>query len=95
MPRTEQIPLFMNLGRETRILLLVLVALVASLCVYGYVHWRVTRFDFLIQQASKKHDLDYDLVKSLIHEESWYDPDVRGADGELGLMQVTSLVRTE
>jgi soluble lytic murein transglycosylase len=35
------------------------------------------------------------LVRALIYEESWYDPDARGQNGEIGLMQVTPIVEQE
>ena len=33
--------------------------------------------------------MDFYLVKALVYEESWFRADIRGAAGELGLMQVT------
>lgn len=85
----------LKLGRTSSGLLLLLVALAATLATCGYFYWRVTRFDALILETAKEYDLDFHLVKSLIHEESWFDPDVRGHDGEIGLMQVTPRVEHE
>ena len=76
-----------------------LVLLPAVLClmtaVLGYLYWRTTRFDGLIREATQRYELDFQLVKALIHEESWFDPDARGKNGEIGLMQVTPIVAQE
>jgi soluble lytic murein transglycosylase len=81
------------LKRTFTILVLVSLFLVSVVCAYLY--WRITRFDGLIKNAAEKYSLDFNLVKSLIYEESWFDPDARGEDGEIGLMQVTVGVERE
>ncbi len=57
--------------------------------VLGWLHLRTTRFDSMIAQAAARNGVDFYLVKALIYEESWFRPDIRGAAGEVGLMQIT------
>ena len=48
-----------------------------------------SRYDEVIARTAANYDVDFNLVKALIYEESWFRADIRGAAGELGLMQVT------
>ena len=48
-----------------------------------------SRYDEIIARTAANYDVDFNLVKALIYEESWFRADIRGAAGELGLMQVT------
>jgi len=48
-----------------------------------------SRYDEIIARTAATYDVDFNLVKALIFEESWFRADIRGAAGELGLMQVT------
>jgi len=50
---------------------------------------RATQYDEIIAQAAARYEVDFYLVKAIVYEESWFRPDIRGASGELGLMQVT------
>jgi len=69
--------------------------IVAGICfvilapVLGWLHLRTARFDYIIGQAAARNGVDFYLVKALIYEESWFRPDIRGAAGEVGLMQIT------
>lgn len=45
-------------------------------------------FDQIIQQASQKYNVDADLVKAVIQNESNYDPNAVSSAGALGLMQL-------
>lgn len=78
-----------------RLALLLMACLCLATALLGYLHWRTTRFDDLIRDVAEHHQLDFLLVKALIYEESWYDPDARGQNGEIGLMQVTPIVEQE
>ncbi len=59
------------------------------------VYWWVSRYDALILKQCEAYDLDFYLVKSLIWEESGFNPLARGQDGEFGLMQVMPYVGRE
>jgi soluble lytic murein transglycosylase len=65
----------------------ILLIITAAACAWLYNH--TSRYDYIISQAAARNGLDFYLVKALIHEESWYRPEVRGSSGELGLMQIT------
>jgi len=64
-------------------------ALVGGAMLAAWLHRRTTAYDHVIGQAAARHRLDIGLVKSLIYEESWFRPRIRGSAGELGLMQVS------
>jgi soluble lytic murein transglycosylase len=68
--------------------LLVLVTGAVVLAGLGFGYWRTIRYDSLIDQFSRKYQLDFYLVKALIHEESRFSPRARGSKGEMGLMQI-------
>ena len=55
----------------------------------GWFHRRTTRYDFIISQAAARNGVDFYLAKALVYEESWFRSNIRGAAGELGLMQIT------
>ena len=43
----------------------------------------------LILNASNRQDVDPNLIRAVIMQESRFDPDARGDQGEIGLMQIT------
>lgn len=57
--------------------------------VAGWLHYRTTVYDHRIALSAAQNGIDFDLVKALIYEESWFRSDIRGGAGELGLMQVS------
>lgn len=54
-----------------------------------------SRYDDIISKAAARNNVDFYLVKSLIYEESWFRPTIRGQAGELGLMQITSAAASD
>ncbi|MBI4444483.1 MAG: lytic transglycosylase domain-containing protein [Acidobacteria bacterium] len=62
---------------------------------FGYLHWRTIRYDSLIRRYCAQYNLDFHLVKSIIFEESTFNPSARGQAGELGLMQIMPYVGEE
>lgn len=46
------------------------------------------RYNQIIDKASKKHNVPASLIKAVIWKESKFDPNVTGAAGEIGLMQI-------
>jgi soluble lytic murein transglycosylase len=54
-----------------------------------WLHYYTSRYDYIISQAAARNGIDFYLIKALIYEESWFRPEIRGAAGELGLMQIT------
>jgi soluble lytic murein transglycosylase len=54
-----------------------------------WLHHHTSAYDHEINQAAARNNLDFFLVKAVVYEESWFRPDIRGAAGEVGLMQVT------
>ena len=65
------------------------ICLLAAVSVLSWLHWRSTRFDYLISQAAARNGVDFYLAKALIYEESWFRPESSGSAGEVGLMQIT------
>ncbi len=69
----------------------VLVALIVWIVLQGYESYRLknfNRFDPIIRQAARRHNLPFGLIKAVIWQESKFRPDARGKHGEVGLMQV-------
>jgi soluble lytic murein transglycosylase len=66
--------------------LLILIAVAAI----GWLKYHTSRYDYLISQAAARNGLDFDLVKALIYEESWFRANIKGGAGEVGLMQITA-----
>jgi len=54
-----------------------------------WLHHYTSRYDYIISQSAARNGVDFYLIKSLIYEESWFRPAIRGSVGELGLMQIT------
>ncbi len=73
-----------------RIVIVVGILFIVSAVSLSWIHHHTSRYDYIISQAAARNGLDFDLVKSLIYEESWFRPEARGSAGELGLMQVTA-----
>jgi len=69
--------------------------ILAVVAVPGYVffkdYWE-HRYDELIARHARVYRLDEKLVWSVIYEETYFRPEVRGDAEEVGLMQVTPLV---
>lgn len=80
-----------GLGLLTGVLLVVGSAAAAS----AWLHHHTTRFDRIIALSAAQYGMDFDLVKSVVFEESWFNPDIRGAAGEIGLMQITLAAATD
>ncbi len=78
-----------------RRLLLVIVLLTTALLAVGIyfanTYW-IHRFDDLIERQAKVYQLDKDLVWSIIYQETYFRPEMLGADKEVGLMQITPMV---
>ena len=72
-----------------RIVIVAAIILFISLVAVSWLHHHTSRYDFIISQAAARNDLDFYLVKAIIHEESWFRSDIRGSTGEWGLMQIT------
>ena len=79
-----------------RLLLIILVLLlVGGGGLYFFSRYWVQRFDPLIARHANVYGLDPDLVWSVIYEETYFRPWLKGEAGEIGLMQVTPTVGRE
>lgn len=56
---------------------------------------RYHRYDTLIRDVAKKHELDPMLVKAVVWRESRFQPGKVGGHGERGLMQVTEVAAAD
>lgn len=79
-----------------RLLILSLIIIpLAALGAYRFnIFWQ-HRFDTLIERQARIYRLDPDLVWSVIYEETYFRPWMRGEAEEVGLMQVTPVVARE
>lgn len=78
--------------------LLFIFLLLVTLCaagLYFFNQYWIHRYDALIERQAGIYRLDPDLVWSVIYEETYFRPWKIGADGEIGLMQVTPVVGRE
>jgi soluble lytic murein transglycosylase len=77
--------------------ILILVSLLAGgVALYGLrEQWRERRFTPQIRAAAQRYGVDPLLVKAVIRRESHFNPGARGANGELGLMQIQDVAARE
>jgi len=66
-----------------------------GLGVYYFNQYWIHRYDDLIETQAKVYRLDHKLVWSVIYEETYFRAWQKGADKEVGLMQVTPRVAKE
>jgi soluble lytic murein transglycosylase len=78
-----------------RVLLVVFIVLTLISVAYFFNQYWTHRFDPLIARQAAIYRVDPDLVWSIIYEETYFSPWKTGADGEIGLMQVTPAVGRE
>ncbi len=79
-----------------RFVIVPFILLIASLvALHFFNRYWVHRFDSLIARQASVYGLDPDLVWSVIHEETYFRPWMRGEAAEVGLMQVTPTVGRE
>ncbi len=78
-----------------RYFVLFMLILAALAVTFGSLVWHVSRYDEVIRMAAARNEVDFYLVKAIIYEESWFRSDIRGAAGELGLMQITKLAAAD
>lgn len=78
-----------------RVLVALSVVLTLIVAAYFFNQYWIHRFDALIARQAAIYRVDPDLVWSIIYEETYFSPWKRGADGEIGLMQVTPAVGRE
>lgn len=62
---------------------------------WWWTYWRDHRYDKFIVAAARQYKIDPALIKAICWRESRFNPDARGAAGELGLMQVRSSAAEE
>jgi soluble lytic murein transglycosylase len=82
-------------NRMKRVLVVVFTVLTLLLAAYLFNQYWTHRFDALIARQAAIYRVDPDLVWSIIYEETYFSPWKDGADGEIGLMQVTPTVGRE
>jgi soluble lytic murein transglycosylase len=71
------------------VLFFLLAGIVAIFIYHRYAKYiRVYRYTPVITQAANLYSLDPNLIKSVIWQESSFEPDIIGSKGEIGLMQI-------
>ncbi len=80
-----------------RKVLLLLFALIFIGVIGGFGAWYywTHRYDKQIVTVARKYDLDPALIKSIIYEESFFNPRAQSAQNAVGLMQVTPVAAQE
>src|SRR5947209_6978867 len=77
------------------VLATIAISVLVAVGLYGFLYYWTHRFDLLIIEEAKAQELDPMLVKSLIFEESFFNPRARSEADARGLMQVTPIVIKE
>lgn len=77
------------------VLLSFIFLLVCLVALYFFNRYWIHRYDSLVARQAAIYDLDPDLVWSVIYEETYFRPWMKGEAGEIGLMQVTPVVGRE
>ncbi len=72
-----------------------LFVLLTAPAIFGWRYWRAHRFDGCINEAARRYQLPPALIRSVIRQESNFNPSVRGRAGELGLMQIRDVAASE
>ncbi len=78
-------------GTRRRKWLPIVVLVIIADAVGGWLYYRHRREhsqDEVIRAAAARYGVDAALVKAVVWRESWFDPEVRGKAGEIGLMQI-------
>lgn len=70
-------------------------AVTLTIFYFAFIAYWIHRYDELIARQAEVYKLDKNLVWSIIYEETYFKPWEIGADGEIGLMQVTPAVARE
>jgi soluble lytic murein transglycosylase-like protein len=74
--------------------LLVIMLLAGSVAYYNYSN-RENLYDAMIQASSRRHGVEFELIKAVIKKESNFHANQRGAAGEYGLMQIMPIAADE
>jgi len=78
-----------------RLVVILLVLVLLGAAAYLLDQYWIHRYDSLIRSEAARHQVDSDLVWSIVYEETYFSPWKRGDKGEIGLMQVTPTVARE
>jgi soluble lytic murein transglycosylase len=78
-----------------RLLIILLTVILLACGAYLVDQYWIHRYDPLIAAEAARHNIDPDLVWSIIYEETYFSPWKNGRNGEIGLMQVTPAVARE
>ena len=68
---------------------------IGALAIISAIYYRTHRYDKLIAAVSPRYQLEPELVKAVIYEESYFDAEARSSQNAIGLMQVTSITVQE
>lgn len=56
--------------------------------IWWWHRWKEHRYDYVINDASKRYDISPSLIKAVVWKESRFNSQARGRAGEYGLMQI-------
>ena len=71
------------------------ILILCAVTLYFFNDYWIHRYDALIARQAAVYRIDPDLVWSIIYEETYFRPWIKGDAGEVGLMQVTPAVARE
>ena len=80
--------------RKRLVTLLILGLIGAGIILSAWYYW-THRYDKLITEIASQYDLDPELVKAIVYEESFFNPRAHSSQNAVGLMQVTPIAAQE
>jgi soluble lytic murein transglycosylase len=80
--------------RKRIIILLIIVLFGMAVGFSAWYYW-THRYDKLIVEIAAQYNLDPELVKAIIYEESFFNPRAHSSQNAVGLMQVTPIAAQE
>ncbi len=78
-----------------RLFTLLILGLIGAGIIFSAWYYWTHRYDKLIVEISAQYDLDPELVKAIIYEESFFNPRAHSSQNAVGLMQVTPIAAQE
>lgn len=78
-----------------RVTILLIILLLGMAVGFGAWYYWTHRYDKLIVEIAAQYELDPELVKAIVYEESFFNPRAHSPQNAVGLMQVTPIAAQE
>ncbi len=82
--RTSHTPMWLK-----KVLAIMIIILLIAMCYVIFWYKRIHSYDKIIRSAANTYNIDPNLIRAIIWQESAFNPSRVGKAGEIGLMQIT------